>query len=83
MTLDDYVFADDDGVVVVATPDLNRIVETAKDIASREGAQAARLLQGELLRMQLDLDGYVARRTADSNFTFRDHLKTFGGAIEI
>ena len=79
----DYVFADDDGVVVVATADLNRIVETAKDIASREGAQAARLLKGELLRTQLDLDGYVAKRNADPNFTFRDHLKTFGGAIEI
>ena len=46
VTLEDYVFADDDGVVVVTTSDLNRIVETAKDIASREGAQAARLLQG-------------------------------------
>ena len=83
VTLDDYVFADDDGVVVVTTSDLNRIVQTAKDIASREGAQAARLLKGELLRIQLDLDGYVAKRNADSNFTFRDHLKTFGGAIEI
>jgi 4-hydroxy-4-methyl-2-oxoglutarate aldolase len=83
VTLDDYVFADDDGVVVVTTSDLDRIIQTAKDIAYREGAQAARLLKGELLRMQLDLDGYVAKRTADSNFTFRDHLKTFGGAIEI
>ena len=70
-------------MVVVTTADLNRIVQTARDIASREGAQAARLLKGELLRMQLDLDGYVAKRNADSNFTFRDHLKTFGGAIEI
>ena len=83
VTLEDYVFADDDGVVVVATSDLDRIVDTAKDIASREGAQAARLLRGELLRSQLDLDGYLAKRSADSSFTFRDHLKTFGGAIEI
>jgi 4-hydroxy-4-methyl-2-oxoglutarate aldolase len=83
VTLQDYVFADDDGVVVVATADLARIVETAKDIAAREGAQAVRLLNGELLRMQLDLDGYVAKRQADPNHTFRDHLKSFGGAIEI
>jgi regulator of RNase E activity RraA len=83
VTKDDYVFADDDGVVVVATADLPRIVETAKDIASREGAQAARLLKGELLRAQLDLDTYVARRGADPSYTFRDHLKSFGGAIEI
>ena len=83
VTLEDYVFADDDGVVVVATADLGRIVETARDIAAREGAQAVRLLKGELLRTQLDLDQYVARRNADPDYTFREHLKSFGGAIEI
>jgi 4-hydroxy-4-methyl-2-oxoglutarate aldolase len=83
VTLEDYVFADDDGVVVVATADLDRIVDTAKDIAAREGAQAARLLKGELLRGQLDLETYVARRNQDPNFTFREHLRSFGGAIEI
>jgi len=83
VTMDDYVFADEDGVVVVSRADLDRVVETAKDIATREGAQAARLLKGELLRSQLDLDTYVAKRTSDPNYTFREHLKTFGGAIEI
>ena len=83
VTLEDYVFADDDGVVVVATADLTRIVETARDIAGREGAQAARLLKGELLRSQLDLETYLTKRSADPGFTFRDHLKSFGGAIEI
>src|SRR5687768_5746345 len=62
VTREDYVFADDDGVVVVATADLGRIVEAARDIAAREGAQAARLLKGELLRTQLDLAGYVEKR---------------------
>jgi len=80
---DDYVFADDDGVVAVAAKDLERIVEAARDIATREGAQAVRLLKGELLRTQLDLDGYVARRNSDPSYTFREHLKSFGGAIEI
>ncbi len=83
VTLEDYVFADDDGVVVVATADLARIVETARDIATREGAQAVRLFNGEFLRQQLDLDAYVAKRSADPEHTFREHLKSFGGAIEI
>ena len=83
VTLEDYLFADDDGIVVVETADLSRIIETAKDIASREGAQAARLLKGELLRSQLDLDGYIAKRNANPDVTFRDHLRAFGGAIEI
>jgi 4-hydroxy-4-methyl-2-oxoglutarate aldolase len=83
ITHDDHVFADDDGVVVIASADLSRVVETAKDIAAREGAQAARLLNGELLRTQFDLDSYIATRAANPDYTFRDHLKTFGGAIEI
>ena len=60
-----------------------RIVETAQDIATREGAQAVAPPKGELLRSQLDLDTYVAKRNSDPNYTFREHLKTFGGAIEI
>jgi regulator of RNase E activity RraA len=81
--LDDVVFADDDGVVVVAARDLERVVETARDIAGREGAQAARLLKGELLRRQFNLEQYVKKRTTDPSYTFREHLKSFGGAIEI
>jgi 4-hydroxy-4-methyl-2-oxoglutarate aldolase len=83
VTRDDVVFADADGVVVVAEADLSRVVDAARDIAAREQAQSARLLRGERLRDQLQLDTYVARRAADPSYTFRDHLKTLGGAIEI
>lgn len=82
-TAGDVVFADDDGVIFVSVTHLAEVIDTAHDIAVREGAQAARLLKGELLRSQLDLKGYVARRKADPTHTFRDHLKSFGGAIEI
>jgi regulator of RNase E activity RraA len=80
---DDFVFVDDDGLVVVTATDLERIVETARDIAAREGAQAVRLLKGESLRTQFDLEKYVTKRKSDPSYTFRDHLKRFGGAIEI
>lgn len=83
VTPDDYLFADDDGVAVVAQADLPRVIETAKDIAAREGAQAIRLMKGELLRSQFELHEYVTKRKADPSYTFRDHLKSFGGAIEI
>jgi len=79
----DIVFADDDGVVFVGLTHLAEVIEAAQDIAVREGAQAARLLKGELLRSQLDLNGYLKQRAANPGHTFRDHLKSFGGAIEI
>jgi regulator of RNase E activity RraA len=83
VTADDYVFADEDGVTVVGTGDVNRVVTAARDIAEREGAQAARLLKGELLKTQFDLATYLTRRSANPSYTFREHLKSFGGAIEI
>jgi regulator of RNase E activity RraA len=83
VTVDDFVFADVDGVIVVARAELGRIVEAARGIASREQAQAARLLGGERLRDQLQLEAFVRRRTADPAHTFRDHIRSIGGAIEV
>src|SRR5919106_4538966 len=74
VTLDDYMFADDDGVAVVATANLSRVIEAAQDIATREGAQAERLMKGELLRSQFELHRYVTKRQGDPSYTFRDHL---------
>ena len=56
VTRDDVIFADVDGVVVVAEADVARVVEAARDIATREQAQAVRLMKGERLRDQLQLD---------------------------
>ena len=83
VTRDDLVFADPDGVIIVALSDLARVIAAARDIATREQVQSARLLSGERLRDQLQLDAYIARRAADPTYTFRDHLKALGGAIEI
>jgi 4-hydroxy-4-methyl-2-oxoglutarate aldolase len=83
VTRDDFVFADLDGVIVVSQEELSRVITAAKDIAAREQAQAARLLAGERLRDQLKLAEYVNRRVADPSYTFRAHLKSLGGAIEV
>jgi regulator of RNase E activity RraA len=76
------IFADFDGVVVIAASEAARVMATAHEIASREQQQASRLLGGERLRDQLRLHDYVARRAADSSHTFRDHLRAIGAAIE-
>ncbi|MCC7123780.1 MAG: RraA family protein [Acidobacteria bacterium] len=83
VTRQDAVFADEDGVVFVALAECPRVIDAARDIATREQAQAAKLMSGELLRDQLDLAGYLRRRGDDPEFTFRAHLKSMGGAIEI
>jgi 4-hydroxy-4-methyl-2-oxoglutarate aldolase len=83
VTKDDVVFADVDGVVVVAAADVARVVRAARDIATREQAQAERLLSGDPLRDQLKLDVYLARRKENPAYTFRSHIKTLGAAIEI
>jgi 4-hydroxy-4-methyl-2-oxoglutarate aldolase len=83
VTRDDVVFADEDGVVFVSAADVPQVVASARDIAAREQAQARQLAGGTLLRTQLDLDEYLARRQENPNYTFREHLKARGGAIEI
>jgi regulator of RNase E activity RraA len=83
VTRDDYVFADIDGVVVVAGAQLSRVISRAREIAAREQAQAERLLRGDRLRDQLKLSAYVTRRQAEPTYTFRDHIRSLGGAIEI
>ena len=83
VTAEDAVFADDDGAAVVERVHLARILPAARDIAAREGAHLARLRAGEPLRTQLLLDAFVARRADDPAHTFRDHIRTIKGAIEV
>jgi regulator of RNase E activity RraA len=83
VTKEDVVFADDDGVVFVAAADVARVLEAARDIATREGSAAERLGAGERLSTQFKLAEYIETRREDPAFTFRDHLKRLGGAIEI
>ena len=83
MTREDAVFADEDGVLFVALADCPRVIAAARDIATREQAQAARLLAGDPLREQLRLADYVQRRAEDPEYTFREHLKRLKAAIEV
>lgn len=83
VTRQDVVFADDDGVVFVAAAELPRVLAAAQDIAVREQSHAERLGAGERLSTQFRLAEYLETRRENAAFTFRDHLKRLGGAIEI
>ncbi len=59
-----------------------QLFEAAARIRDTERAQAARIRGGESLRAQLDHPRFLAERERRPEWTFRDHLRTIGGAIE-
>lgn len=82
MTGDDVVIGDDDGVVFVAADRAGEVLATAQQIWQTEREQARRIRAGETLRQQTAFDDYLVRRAADPSYTFRQHLRQIGGAIE-
>jgi regulator of RNase E activity RraA len=82
VSVDDVVFADDDGVLFVAAAHAEEVLTTAHEIWQIEREQARRIRAGETLREQTAFDEYLARRADDPSYSFRRHLRRTGGAIE-
>ncbi|MFJ6212546.1 RraA family protein [Streptomyces sp. NPDC092296] len=79
---DDIVFGDDDGVLFIASWHTEQVLATAHQLHRTERAQADRIRAGETLRHQTAFDEYLAQRATDPTYTFRQHLRRIGGAIE-
>jgi len=82
VTSADAVFADDDGVVFAPIGQAEALIEAARAIRETERRQAAAIARGNTLHDQLRFADYLARRAADPSFSFRQHLRAIGGAIE-
>jgi 4-hydroxy-4-methyl-2-oxoglutarate aldolase len=82
VSADDIVFGDDDGVLFVAAEHAARVLAAAEQIWETEREQARRIRAGETLRQQMAFDDYLARRTVQPSYTFRQHLRGIGGAVE-
>ena len=82
VTREETVFADADGVLFVASQHMEEIFSTAQSIWEKERRQAREIQAGKKLREQLQFDEYLARHSADETYTFRQHLRGIGGAIE-
>lgn len=78
----DMVLGDEDGVVFVPGDRVAAIFDLAESIRDAERRQAERIRAGTPLRTKLAFDGYLAARRANPSLTFREHLRTVGGAIE-
>jgi regulator of RNase E activity RraA len=82
VTNDDVVFGDEDGVLFFSSGHAHEIFTAAHQIWEVERGQALKIRSGESLRQQTAFDRYLAQREGDPTYTFRQHLRTVGGAIE-
>lgn len=83
VTRDDYIAADDDGVLILGHDRLDEVLALAAEIQRVESAQADRMRSGDPLRAQLDFTGYRDKQQTDPRMTLRKHLLERGGAIEV
>ncbi|MET9882046.1 RraA family protein [Streptomyces sp. NPDC006430] len=79
---EDFVFGDADGVLFVAADRVEEVLESARRIHETEREQARRIRAGDTLRSQTAFEDYMVLREADPEYTFRQHLRRIGGAIE-
>ena len=70
------------GVVFVTAGQAGEVLAAARQIGEVERDQARKIQAGETLRQQTAFSEYLARRAAEPSYTFRQHLRRIGGAIE-
>jgi regulator of RNase E activity RraA len=80
VTSDDIVFGDDDGALFVPADRIDEVLTLAEGIRYTERRQADQIRSGTSLRQQVQFDRYLA---AQPRPTFREHLRSVGGEIEV
>ncbi|HEY1175794.1 MAG TPA: RraA family protein [Phytomonospora sp.] len=78
----DLAFADEDGALFVPADRVGELLTLAEKIRDTERRQAARIRDGAGLRGQLLFGRFLERREKNPALTFREHLRSIGGAIE-
>ncbi|MFI2366209.1 RraA family protein [Promicromonospora sp. NPDC019610] len=81
VTEDDFVLADDDGVLFLPLERAAEIAERAAQIRDTERRQAGLMRLGTRFRDQVGFSDFLAAREREGT-TFRQHLRAVGGAIE-
>ncbi|WP_052663777.1 hypothetical protein [Psychromicrobium lacuslunae] len=82
ITRQDLVFADDDGAIFIPISAAATVFDAAEKIRDTERAQAELIRQGHSLRSQVGFSEYLTARASRPELTFREHLRSVGGAIE-
>ena len=82
VTADDFVVGDDDGVLFVPLDHASEVADVAASIRDTERSQAVQMQLGTSFRSQVRFEEYIAARQSGREITFRQHLRSIGGAIE-
>lgn len=78
----EVVFADADGVLFVPGKDIESLLTAANKIKATERNQAQEISKGRTMHAQLRFNEYLKRHRENPTYTFREHLRHIGGAIE-
>jgi hypothetical protein len=70
-------------VVFALVKDIAEIISLARKISETEQHQAENIKNEKTLSQQVKFDEYLKKRSENSAYTFREHLKKVGGAIEV
>ncbi len=79
----DLVVADEDGVLFIPLERADEVFTLAEGIRDTETRQAELIRGGTSLREQVGFRAYLAARQANPALTFRDHLRSVKGEIEV
>ncbi|MBP0621163.1 RraA family protein [Cupriavidus consociatus] len=82
VTAEDFVLGDNDGVVFVPLDRAAEVAELATTIRDTERRQAAKMQLGTSFRTQARFDEFLAAKRSGAAITFRQYLRSIGGAIE-
>ncbi len=84
VTSDDIVAGDEDGLLFLPADRLDELLTVAEAIRDTERRQAELIRGGgRSLREQVDFAAFLEARAAHPELTFREHLRTVGGEIEV
>jgi 4-hydroxy-4-methyl-2-oxoglutarate aldolase len=82
LTKEHVVFADEDGCIFIPQASSEELFKIAHEIWQKERKQADEIKSGRALRQQLKFAEYLKKRSANPAYSFRQHLREIGGAIE-
>jgi regulator of RNase E activity RraA len=81
VSCEDLVLGDDDGVLFLPSREAEEIFTLAETISDTEQHRAKRIRAGVSLRRQVQFRAYLAKREKTPSLSFREYLRTVGGAI--